>query len=67
MMRALLVSSCVVLGAAGAIWKTVADPSPHAIVQERVGDLVWERRLSPAVEKAKHEGKPLLVVFRCPP
>ena len=30
-------------------------------------EFAWETRLAPAVDRARKEGRPLLVYFRCPP
>lgn len=68
MIRTLIISTCLALGAAGVAWEVaVGSPERASPIQEQIGDLVWERQLGPAVEKAKRQGKPLLVVFRCPP
>ena len=68
MIRTLALGACLAVGAGAAVWAVfLRDQAPERPIQEEIGGLVWERTIGRAVTKAEESGKPLLVVFRCPP
>ena len=68
MIRNLLISTFLLAAGGAAAWALFfRDDESDRPIREPIGGIVWARRIDLAGEQARPSGKPLLVVFRCPP